>query len=249
MSTIDRREFVRLLALTAVQPLVDNSSAKVSGADGSAPPASADGLSIVSRHKVVTTSPPGNIPTAVSSDALFLGNGDLISAFAGDPDLLQFWVTLNDFWEMREWGGPRALGRIVFELPDFQGATYRVEQDLATATLTGIFTSGLRTLTMTSWVAATENLLVVELTVEGGSTSGRVSFRFPDELGLGVTKNQNWGLFRRREPARNAFAHSRKVVAEQRTPSGAHVPYRYHPDHTGRNGRAHSRPRGRGVSN
>ena len=75
----------------------------------------------------------------MSVDAPFLGNGDLLAAFAGEPHLLQFWLTTNDFWELRPWGGPRPLGRIVLEVPALKNATYHVEQDLTQATLTGTF--------------------------------------------------------------------------------------------------------------
>jgi hypothetical protein len=147
-----------------------------------------DTLAIVSKYKAVFTQPPAKVPTVVSPDTPFLGNGDLLAAFAGDPNLVQFWVTTNDFWELRDWGGPRPMGRIVVQLRELEGATYHVEQDLATATLTASFTARDKTLTLTSWVAAEENLLVIEFDIEGGSMEGQISFRFPDELGLGVSK-------------------------------------------------------------
>ena len=71
----NRRHFLHLLALAATAPMV--SGEKVLAAEISSLPgggnhapnlSTAAALAIVSRHKIVTTSPPSTIPTAVSSD-------------------------------------------------------------------------------------------------------------------------------------------------------------------------------------
>lgn len=155
---------------------------------------------VVSRHQVRTDSPPAHIPKATTPDAILLGNGSMLAAFAGTPDLPQFWLTLNDFWEMREWGGPRPLGRVILEMPSLRGGSYHSELDLATATVKSTFGTNGSTVIMTSWVAATERLLVVEFEVTGVGFEGRLSFRFPDELGLGVEKNEYWEYDQGGEP-------------------------------------------------
>ncbi len=198
-----RREFIQLFAAataTGIAPpneTLSETTAKAPERD------QGDTVAIVSRHKIVSTTPPSHLPKTTSIDALFLGNGDLLAAFAGDAHLPQFWVTSNDFWELREWGGPRPLGRIIFEMPELENGSYRVEQDLATATLSGVFTVGDKTVSMTSWIAAAENLLVVELMSSSGDVVGSVSFRFPDELGLGVTKIEDWNYAHGGEPRVN----------------------------------------------
>lgn len=202
-----RRDFIRVLAAAGATHVVR--AKRRTGEAGSpgaiagktrAPQAQLGTLDILARHKITCERSPSYIPKAVSVDALFLGNGDLLSAFAGDAHLPQFWVTTNDFWELREWGGPRPLGRIIFDMPDLQNAGYRVEQDLGKASLTASFTAGSKAVRMISWIAATENLLVVELMSSGGSVGGKVSFRFPDELGLGVEKNDYWNYPQGGEP-------------------------------------------------
>jgi hypothetical protein len=213
-----RREFLALLAAATAAPLVSESETAVQ-AEGDG----ANTIPIVSRHKIVTSSPPNHIPNDVVVDALLLGNGDLLAAFAGGAHQLQFWITANDFWEMRGWGGPRPFGRIVLELPELENARYLVEQDLATASLSGTFTSQSKTVKMTSWVAATENLLIVEMEVEGGEMDGRLSFRFPDELGLGVNENKYWNY---------------DQGADRRL---THLPYRYRSGYQSCHGRAFPR--------
>ena len=138
-------------------------------------------------------------------DAPILGNGDLLSAFAGPARYPQFWLTTNDFWQMESnpnyeffhdnavakrdpavgMGSPRPLGRVVFDIPCLEGAACVTEQDFLTATTTARLTTGDgKTLCVASWVAATENELFVEFT---GDVECDISFDFffPNELGRG----------------------------------------------------------------
>ncbi|MBM4090902.1 MAG: hypothetical protein FJ276_15980 [Planctomycetes bacterium] len=148
-------------------------------------------LDVVARHKVVFTKPPEKIPSRMHPhDAPILGNGDLTVAFAGKPEFPQSWIAANDFWEFRapdRGGAPKALGRLIFEAPVLAGASYRVEQDCATATTVARFAQKSRALTMRAWVAATENVLLVELMAEGQPVEVTMSFRFPEEPGLGAS--------------------------------------------------------------
>ena len=138
-------------------------------------------------------------------DAPILGNGDLLSAFAGPTRYPQFWLTTNDFWQMESnpnyeffhdnavakrdppvaLGSPRPLGRIVFDLPAFAEARYEAWQEYLSADTCARFTrADGGCLTIKSWVAATENELIVEFesTVACPLSFG---FFFPNELGKG----------------------------------------------------------------
>ena len=151
-----------------------------------------DALRLVSKQKVVFTKPPRSVPSRMHpADAPILGNGDLLAAFAGKPEYPQFWLTTNDFWEFRSpdrGGAPKPIGRLVFETPAMAGASYRVEQDFSTATTTGRFEKNGQSLVMRAWVAATENLLLVELSVEKEPLEVRLSFHFPGDDSLGAEK-------------------------------------------------------------
>ena len=138
-------------------------------------------------------------------DAPILGNGDLLCAFAGPARYPQFWLTTNDFWQMESnpnyeffhdngvarrdppvsLGSPRPLGRIVFDAPDFENARYEAWQEYLTARTCARFTrEDGHSLQIVSWVAATENELIVEFT---STAPSRISFEFffPNELGKG----------------------------------------------------------------
>ena len=138
-------------------------------------------------------------------DAPILGNGDLLSAFAGPTRHPQFWLTTNDFWQMESnpnyeffhdnavakrdppvaMGSPRPLGRIVFDVPAFENARYEAVQNYLPADTCARFTRADGScLHIKSWVASTENELIVEF-VSDIACSLSFSFFFPNELGQG----------------------------------------------------------------
>ncbi len=136
---------------------------------------------IVARHKAVFTAPPKNTPSNSAVDAPLLGNGDTLVAFAGGPAKLQFYINKNDLWIMNRErrSHPAPLARLDLDLPDLQGASYKVEQDLLRAVTTGNFAKDGKTLTVETAVAATENLLWATLSAEGGAITGRATLFLP----------------------------------------------------------------------
>jgi len=202
-----RREFLGSIAMAAASSAVSRSQSSITSQviPVECELKSSDGMHVVSRHKAVFNKPPHNIPFRYRVDAPLLGNGDMLAALAGAPECPQFWITTNDFWELKNetWimglaesvltpsgngqGGPRPVGRLILEVPAMTGADYHVEQDFATATTTATYQTHDAALELRSWVAATENLLVIELTAKGRALDANLVFCFPDELGLGVT--------------------------------------------------------------
>ena len=133
---------------------------------------------IVSKYKAVFTAPPEHIPNDTSVDAPLLGNGDMAVAIGGPPQGQQFWLAKNDFWRLKsQYGtsGPRVFGNVQVDIPELEGAPYRIEQNLYEAVTTATFTRDDLTVTMRSWVAATSNLLVIELTASGEPVSVRTA--------------------------------------------------------------------------
>ncbi|MBQ3760452.1 MAG: hypothetical protein II875_00405 [Clostridia bacterium] len=138
-------------------------------------------------------------------DAPILGNGDLLSAFAWPARYMQFWLTTNDFWQMESnpnyeffhdnavakrdppvaLGSPRPLGRVVFDVPEYEDAACEVRQEYLTADTKALFTArDGHVLRVNSWVAATENELIVEIS-STKKCSLCYEFFFPNELGKG----------------------------------------------------------------
>jgi hypothetical protein len=139
------------------------------------------GPRIVSAHKVVFEQAPKRIPSNGSTDAPLLGNGDFLAALGGPAEMLQFYLSKADLWEIRPDAGPRGLGRVDLALPSMKGASYRVTQDLLHATTTGSFEKDGVTLTVESAVAATENILWVTLSATGGEVKGSALLKNADQ--------------------------------------------------------------------
>jgi len=138
---------------------------------------------VVAKHKAVFTVPPQKIPSDNSVDAPLLGNGDTLAALGGTPDRLRFYINKNDLWIMRAAKGsqPIPLARLELDFPGMQGATYRVEQDLQQAITVGRFTKAGVTLSLETGMAATENLLWIKLSAEGGALQGRAGLYLPGQ--------------------------------------------------------------------
>jgi len=125
---------------------------------------------IVSQYKTVFNAPPGGVPSRDSAGGPLLGNGNLGAVISGKPEALRFWISKNNFWRLKDGhrqGGPRLFGGLEINIPALAGGTYLVEQQLYPAITVARFTKGESTVTMRSLVAATEDVLLVELAVEG----------------------------------------------------------------------------------
>ena len=114
-----------------------------------------------------------------------MGNGDMAAALAGAPEQQQFWLAKNDFWRLKEGsGGPKALGRLVLDMPALKGASYFPSQRLQDGSISACFSKkDGPSVTMKAWVAATENLLVIELTANGSPVETKVQLQMLGKAG------------------------------------------------------------------
>ncbi|NLU96179.1 glycosyl hydrolase family 95 catalytic domain-containing protein [Chitinophaga sp. Ak27] len=128
---------------------------------------------IISACKAVFTEPPIHIPSTVAVDAPLLGNGYSAAALGGKPDSLCFYLARNDFWRLQSGFNesfPAVLGKLQLSIPALKHASYRVEQSLYNATMSGKFIDGDTRLLLTTYLSATEDLLVIQLHNEGPAT-------------------------------------------------------------------------------
>ena len=145
-------------------------------------PCIAQGPEIVARHTTVMTSPPQIVPSGRVVDGPILGNGDLGIAIGGPPEEQGFYFGKNDFWSRQQ--VPMSVGGLKISIPGLAGASYRQEQDIANAEVRGAFTKGGQTVRMRTWAAATENLAVTEIGLEGGSALEASVALFPEATTL-----------------------------------------------------------------
>ena len=123
-------------------------------------------LRLVARHRGVFTAPPRRVPTDKVVDGPVLGNGDVGVALAGPPESQLWCIGKNDFWSYSR-RCVITVGGLRMAVPALGGASYRQEQDILKAEVRGAFTAKGLTVRTRSWVAATENLLVTELSCTG----------------------------------------------------------------------------------
>lgn len=125
---------------------------------------------IVSQYKTVFDAPPGGVPSRDSAGGPLLGNGNLGAVISGAPEAQRFWLSKNNFWRLKDGhrtGGPRLFGGLEINIPALAGGSYLLEQQLFPALTVSRFAKGDSTVTMRSFVAATDDFLLIELAVEG----------------------------------------------------------------------------------
>ena len=132
-------------------------------ADG---PVAEQALRLVAKHQGIFTAPPRLVPNPKVPDGPLLGNGDVGVVLAGPPEKQRWHIGKNDFWS-RSRRRVITVGGLTVSVPALAGASYRQVQDILRAEVRGTFAAKTATLATRSWTAATENLLVIELSATG----------------------------------------------------------------------------------
>ena len=99
-----------------------------------------------------------------------MGNGFTGVALAGKPEEQVFYISRNDFWRLKSAHDetyPAVLGHVRLSMPGLVGASYQVDQSLYDATTLARFEKGGKAVSMKTYVAATQDLLVISLSAEG----------------------------------------------------------------------------------
>ncbi len=121
-------------------------------------------------------------------------------AVTNSPERHRFWISKNDFWKTKSVypnAHPCPIGGIDVNIPALVNGSYHVEQLIENAEVVHTLRTTLRmedpppftragaTIRFRSWVAATENLLVIELSVDG-SPADKDPFSATDQVGVDV---------------------------------------------------------------
>lgn len=140
---------------------------------------------IIRKHIIRFTEPPSRIPGRQSVDAPLLGNGFTGVALSGPPEAQVFYVARNDFWRLKsalDESYPLVLGKIELSFPQLKEASYSVEQQLYDAVTTARFTKKDVSVYYKAYVSATEDMLVVEMGMDGDEpVEGVVKLSLPGE--------------------------------------------------------------------
>ncbi len=133
---------------------------------------SSDIVRKIQTYKAVWTAPPRRTPADHSVDGPLMGNGDMGVCLSGPPESLRFYLSKNDFWRLKSKKGqssPKVFGYLDIATDTLKGAGYHVEQSVVDGVTAGTFKRDGLSIEIKSWVAATENILVVELSSHGGN--------------------------------------------------------------------------------
>jgi len=167
---------------------------------------------IVSKYRNIFTAPPSRTPSQVAVDAPLLGNGFTAAAIAGKPEQQNYYLARNDFWRLVSQvdnSFPAVLGKLSIDIPALKNASYRIEQDLYTATTYSVFSKGDTAVKMKSIMAASKDWLLIDITNAGKfplkgnvllelPVGNQVHYdepmenKFPDTTTIGWNKGLQW---------------------------------------------------------
>lgn len=146
------------------------------------PAGSTAAIEIVSRQETSFNAAPAPHPVdrgmSFAVAAPLLGNGDLGVCITGAPETQTFWVTKNDFWRLKNGtASPLNFGTLRITAPALAKASCAARQTLIDAKTIATFSDNESTVTQTSFVAATANVLVVTLTCTGKPVELEAAFQ------------------------------------------------------------------------
>lgn len=109
---------------------------------------------------------PGNIVTGGMTGGALIGNGSVGVAIGGTADKQEFYVGRDDFWSILR-GRIMPVGRLQLTIPNLQGASSALQENIGPADVTANFSEGSYRLKSRSWVADGKNFFVVGLQNSG----------------------------------------------------------------------------------
>ena len=179
--------FVQIAAIVCILVRIAAGSTQARDTEAQAVEAASD-------HKAIWTAPPTRTPADHSVDGPLMGNGDMGVCLGGPPEALRFILSKNDFWRLRSEhrsSGPRVFGSLDIVIDSMKDAGYRVEQTICNGVTVVFLEKQALSVQVTSWVAATDNMLVIEFAALQGEVDATVSLRVSQGGGSTVEEGQD----------------------------------------------------------
>lgn len=127
----------------------------------------------IDRYKAVFDSRPTGTPTAKTPDAPLAGNGDIGITMCSTGDMMRLYVGKNDFWRTLPGhgrGGVALPGGLDITSREIKEGVYHAEQLPGSARIDASFTTADNCLRLRTWVAATDNKVVIEIHTDKATT-------------------------------------------------------------------------------
>ena len=117
-------------------------------------------------YKAEFTEWPVHVPTDKTADAPLTGNGDIGLTMKTAEEGITFFIGKNDFWRALQScpeGGLALPGALLLSSDIISTGVYHAEQLPGSAEIRATYTLPENELSVTAWVSATDNKVVVEL--------------------------------------------------------------------------------------
>jgi len=125
-------------------------------------------------------------------------NHKAFRCYPGPPEKQRFWISKNDFWKSGphfKQCGPSLIGGIDVQISEIAGATYHIEQLLYEGAILSEFSTVDNTVFMESRVAATDNLIIIELKAENGPVEVNLDLWVEDGYGSVTDEGKEGSVF------------------------------------------------------
>jgi len=153
---------------------------------------------IISALTTEFSASPKRTPSRSSVDGPLLGNGDMGVVFGGTPAEQHLFLCKNDMWRLQHGYGnssPVPFGNLAIRIADLNDASYKVTQDIYTASTEGVYALKDCSVRMKAYVAALENVLVLEITAEGKPFAVQAALEVAQGRGSESTSGKDDKLF------------------------------------------------------
>jgi len=153
---------------------------------------------IISTYKAVFMVPPEHVPSFKIVDGPITGNGDIGLTISGKPDYQRYWISKNDFWKSGpdfKQCGPSLIGGIDIRIGEMKNASYHVEQVLYEPVISSEFSLDDNIVNMDARVAATDNVIVLELNVNNKPVKVNIDLWVKDGYGSETESGREGDIF------------------------------------------------------
>lgn len=150
----------------------------------------------VAAFKNYWTKQPSRIPNTVSIDAPLMGNGDVTMSVGYKGNALRYYVSKNDFWRLKSQSdnlsGPRVVSFLDVAIEGLDNAGFAAQQQLRNGITTCFLNKDGQQVEVKSWVLATANLIIVEVTAMNKETKVSIHLSSPENSQAIQKSGTNW---------------------------------------------------------
>jgi len=127
---------------------------------------------IVSQYSASFTSPGSSGSNEAPNGGALLGNGNLGVVIVNPINTMTFLLGKNEFWSLNG-GQVEPMASMALSIPGMSGASFAMQENIYTGTVTGQFSLNGNKIQTTSWVSSndtTNNFLFTQFTYSGSGT-------------------------------------------------------------------------------